>query len=247
MLSLAAVITAGAFVVAASVIRNVGVGEPVTLTQLQREEKARMDGELLPSHLPAAVERETREVVAVEPRPGVELVSPLESFLLARPGSPLLLLPLERAEKYVPTPENLAVWVGSVPEFADIDVATIEWTDDLRHLWGVCRQHQALRAFILEYQERERERWAAREQSVALEAELEPVLGFISVHYGDDAELWQLINAYSGDVIDEIYAEGEHADRGDEVESRWDLQRALTLAGSPSFYAVADTILGGSR
>ena len=231
------VILAVAFAVAAGVVWNVKASPPPA--QLEREVKTRSDE---PSLFPDLVEVTTREDVAEESRPTVEPRSPLEIFLAANPGSPLRLLPPDRAAKYMPTRENLVVWIESVDELDEVDVDAIEWTDDLRYLWGACREHMALRSFILDHQERERDRWQNREQSVSLEAELGSVRQFMDRGLGHDAEVWRLLSLYSDEVAAEIRNDGEDAANGDDPASRWDLFSALVDAGAPSFDALVETL-----
>ena len=100
----------------------------------------------------------------------------------------------------------------------------------------------ALRNFILEHQDRERERWQNREQSVSLEAELGPVRAFMDRGLGHDAEVWRLISLYSDEVAVEIFDSGEDAANGDDPASRWDLFSALVDAGAPSFDALVETL-----
>lgn len=207
--------------------------------QLEREVKTRSDE---PSLLPDLVEVTTREAVAEEPSPTAEPRSPLEIFLAANPGSPLGLLPPEEAAKYLATRENLVAWVESVDELDDIDVDAIEWTDDLQFLWGVCQEHMALRTYILHYQDRERERWQNREQSVSLEAELGSVRQFMDRQLGQDREVWRLISLYSDEVAAEIRNDGENAADGYDPASRWVLFSALSDAGAPLFYASVEIL-----
>ena len=184
----------------------------------------------------------TRESVSVEEQnPTVEqpLLSLLEAFLLENPGSPLGLLPPDEAAKWLATRENLIVWVASVPELDDIDVG---WDDDLRYLWGECREHMVLRSFILNHQDRERRRWLNREQSVSLEAELQPVRVFMDRRLGHDFDVWRLISLYSDQVAAEIHNDGEDAANGDDPASRWVLFSALVDAGAPSFDAIVETM-----
>jgi hypothetical protein len=164
------------------------------------------------------------------------------AFLEANHGSPLVLLPMQEAAKYLATRENLAVWVASVDELNDIDLGAIKWTDDLQHLWGICLQEQALYTFVVEHADRERQRWRDREQSVSLEAELHPVRQFMDRNLGNDSEVWRLVSLFSDEVATKIRGEGENADDGDDEESQWDLFRALAQAGSPSFDAVVETL-----
>jgi hypothetical protein len=220
------------------------------LTDLQREEDARMAGELTRPDLPPndSLQRATQRVPQgappQEPTPAVEEVpSPLETFLTDNPSSPIGLLSPEEAEKYVPTRENLIAWVSTVEEFKSVDPDAIEYDEELSYLWKICKEHQALRAFSVAYQDRERERWANGLNSVALEDELQPALSFIGAQCGNDADVWSALNAYSTEVIHQIYGEGELAEKRTDVESRWDLVRAFSAAGSPSFDAVAAILL----
>lgn len=171
-----------------------------------------------------------------------ETATAIAVFLEANPGSPLALLPIQEAAKYLATRENLVAWVASVEELGDIDLGAIKWTDDLQHLWGICQQEQALYAFVVQHSDRERRRWLDREQSVSLEAELQPVRQFMDRNLGNDSEVWRLASLFSDEVANKIRGEGENADDGDDEESRWDLFRALAQAGSPSFDAVVETL-----
>ena len=211
------------------------------LTQLQIEEGAPTARQLAPIADPVTP---TREVVALEPSPAVEPRSSLEIFLAANPGSPLSLLPPDEAAKYVPSRENFVAWNSTVTAYQDVDFEAVEYDEELAHIWKLCKEHQALRAFCVKYQDRERERWAASLPSIALENELQPALSFIRAQFGDDAEVWSAINAHSHDVIEQIRGEGGAAAVRDDVGSRWALIRALSAAGRPSFDAVGE-ILGG--
>ena len=166
----------------------------------------------------------------------------LADFLKENPASPLGLLVPENAEMYLASTESLQTWASTVDQLTERDTSQVDMD-----LWQICREHMALRFFIVSYQNRERTRWAAHERSVSLETELQPVQNFIQAHYGDDAELWRLINAYSTEVIDQIHSEGVYPNRGDDVQSTWDLQSALVHAGAPAFDAVVAIILGDTR
>ena len=218
--------------------------EPLTLSTVQEQrtletEAARQGDELLGEG--PVTRREAQFEPGLEPDSVIEPPSDLEVFLAANPGSPLGLLPSERAELYLGTEESLRIWTSSVDELAGRDTSQVDM-----ELWQLCREHMALRYFIVGYQGRERARWASHEHSISLETELQPALGFIQAHYGDDAELWRLINAYSTEVVDQIHGEGEYANR-DDVQSRWDLHSALVHAGEPAFDAVVAIILGDTR
>ncbi len=234
------VILAVAFAVAVGVVPYVwSVRASPPPTPLEREVKTRSEE---PPLLPDLVELTTREAVAEEPGLAAESGSPLEIFLAANPGSPLGLLPPDEAARWMPTRENLVVWVTSVDELDDVDVDAIEWTDDLRYLWGVCREQMALYSFVVHYQDREVRRWHDKEQSVSFEAELMSVGRFMDRHIGNDPEVWRLTSLYTNEVSDKIRGEGEHAgDRGD-VKSCWDLHAALVRAGAPSFDAMVELL-----
>lgn len=142
------------------------------------------------------------------------------------PGSPLALLPLEAAERYLPTPENLQIWIDGIDELSD--VGTPEWTPELRDAWGICCEHFALRTFVLTYEDREAERAAAGKPSVSLEAELRDISVFEAQHVGD---MGNALNDYSLGV------------KG----GRDALLLALIEAGKPAFLAVAEILREGTN
>jgi len=195
------------------------------------------DLEVAPAELVDAGQR--RELADVELS---ECAAPSEPGAWSpEPGTPAALLPPEERAKYEPTCESLEAWVASVPE---LEGRGVEWNEDVRYLWGLCRQHQALRAFTIGHQERELERWRNREQSVPLWAELQPARAFLDRHVGDVEEVWSLVERYDLDVAEQIRGEGDDADRRDDVDSRWELLRALSRAGRPSFDAAVETLTG---
>ncbi len=186
--------------------------------------------------------------IAVEAQRSQPIPLPaIVAFLQTNPGSPLALLPMQEAAKYLATRKNLAAWVASVDELDDIDLGSIEWTEDLQRLWGICQQEQALYTFVVEHADRERQRWRDREQSVSLEAELHPVRQFMDQNLGNDSEVWRLVSLFSDEVAAKIRGEGEDAGDGDDEESQWDLFRALAQAGSPSFDAVVETLRANTK
>lgn len=242
-------------IVLAGLTLNIGVPQSEPLTELQLDEAARMRGELSRPSEDAdvwLVESGRRVVVDVRGTPihGDQRVTieepstPLQLFLDENPTSPLQLLPPDEAAKYLSTRENLVEWIGTVDAFADVDVLAVEYGGELSYLWKLCKEHQALRAFCIKYQTRERERWSDGQVSVALEDELQPALGFIRAQFGDDVDVWSAIDAYSRDVIGQIYGEGDAAAMRSDVKSRWDLLRAFSDAGRPSFDAVGQILLG---
>lgn len=170
-----------------------------------------------------------------------ETATPSESW--APPaGSPFALVTLEDAEAWRATRANLIQWIESVDELDDIDVAAVEWTDDLAFVWGICREELALYSFVVGHSDRERVRWLNREQSVGLEAELAPCRSFMDRHVGNDSKIWSLVSDYSDEVANKIRSEGEDVEDGDQEASKWKLLRVLAEAGSPSFDAVVDLL-----
>lgn len=214
------------------------------LTQLQIEEGAPTARQLAPIADPVTP---TREVVALEPSAAVESHSPLERFLLVNPGSPLSLLPVDEATKYLPTRENFIAWNLTVDEYDAYDLEALPYTGELAYSWKLCKEHQALRAFCLDYEDREFERWLAGEASVALEDELQPVAGYIATQLEDGAEVWDAINVYSSDAIEHIRAWGEETDSRSRPPSWSKLFRVLSENGTAPWYAVRDVILKGPK
>lgn len=214
----------------------------VVPASLQLEEGARMPADDLPLAELAVATRESVWVEELNPTVEQPLLSLLEAFLLENPGSPLGLLPPDEAAKYLATRENLIVWVASVDELDDIDLDAVEWTDDLQHLWGICRQEQALYSFVLRHSAREFARWSGREQSISLEAELQSVRQFMDRNLGNDSEIWSLVSDYSDEVANKLRGEGAKAKDTDYEPSMWKLYSSLVNAGAPSFGAVIDTL-----
>ena len=215
-----------------------------TTARPRAEEKAPPDDErpVIADYDPA-----TRVPVAVQPTVPPEPLSPLETFLAANPDSPLKLLAADEAAKYLATRENFVAWNSTVDEYAHIDLEAIDYNEELAYLWQLCKEHQALRTFCMGYLSRELERWRAGASSVALEDELQPALSFIGAQFGDDAAVWDAVNAFSSDAIEQIRGEGEETDRLTNPRSRGRLNQSLVENGAAPFYAVRDVILKGPK
>ena len=160
---------------------------------------------------------------------------------LPTPGTPSSLFSIGEAAKYRPTAASLRSWMDQIPELAAVE---FEWTEELEEAWSACRQQLALRRFVLEHQRREEARFLNREQSVSLEAELQSIRPFMDRHLAQDETLWRLINLYSDEVQVLLYVEGLGSAERDNVGSKWELMRSLTVAGSDSFVNVIGLLTG---
>lgn len=157
------------------------------------------------------------------------------------PGSPLALLPLQEACKYRATRENLLAWIADVDELGDIDPESVEYSSELAYLWGICKEQQALNAYVDGYFARELGRWTVREEHVALSDELWSVGAFIERNLNTE-NVSLMVGLYSVDVLDQIHGDGFDAGKYENRGAWSALRETLLRAGSPSFDAVV-TIL----
>lgn len=162
-------------------------------------------------------------------------------------GSPVRLFEPETWESWAPTKESCVRWYSSVPEFEDFDAEQWDaaWAlPKFQSAWETIREHQALRLFIITYEEREQARWDQHRTSIALEEEIRPVSGFIDREFGADGELWDAISSFSGEVVDRLWMRGEDADRGAGPASKEDVRSLLTLHSSAPFRSTSafDTV-----
>lgn len=159
------------------------------------------------------------------------------------PGSPLALLPLEEALRWRATKENLVSWFGTVPGFEDVRWDDVGYDAELATPWTICREQQALKAFVGGYLDRQLERWEQRLDPLSLTEELGPVRSGFMEKYTNSQDVWDALDALSVDALEHVHSEGYRATQRGSVESRWDLHAALREAGRPSWDAVVEILL----
>lgn len=191
--------------------------------------------------------REGIPELPLNPNPAANRLVPEAEVWSPPEGSPVRLMAPDIWKVWEPTEKSAHDWYLTVKEF---DGMTQEQWDrawslpKFREAWVDIREQVGLRHFIIQYRERERDRWTLREPSLSLEGELQPCRRFIDEHFGDTDEFWGLVNSYSTEVADQIWAHGESVGQQDAPDSMWPLHRTLVGNATAPFELVAELLRG---
>lgn len=177
--------------------------------------------ELDPANLLAVGHRQSVQGDAREADPA----APAELQPPEAPASPAQLHPAEVAAFYEPTKENFDKWVA---EMQRADVADLLWkAPGMQDAWQKIQECRAISTFVVEYEDRELERWRNHQNSIPLEQDLGVFMPWLLEKSPDPAALRTLMDEYSRAAIRRIWTIGEDVEVTDDSTPRWALNEGI--------------------
>lgn len=138
---------------------------------------------------------------------------------MPNPGTPCALFGPDWYKYFEPTKVNFIKWFQSV-EFGEegrlVDPTYLaelyDTTPSAKETFGLLRQHQALRQFIVGYQKEVFDAYIDFKEVTPLTIRLEPIRAYLEKHYSWDEELWANIGVYDLSVTDRMREAGTNAE-----------------------------------
>jgi len=140
-------------------------------------------------------------------------------------AGPASLFPIERREHFAPTKEQFVEWstMSGYP-LAKVEAA---WSiPGVKESWGYIQQTRVMRTFLVEYRNREEDRYKDGESSVPLWNELGIYTSWFEMQ-GIGEEASRLIRNYEEAVVEQIWLAGDISPDLDDAEDRWELYHLL--------------------
>lgn len=154
-------------------------------------------------------------------------------------GGPILLLQEEDRAYFLPTRETFVAWlVEDCRQPEELVVAAWEM-EGVQDAWAVMQEKRALQAFIVEYQEREHERWRKLQASIPLLSELGDQISWFD-RVEDPHLFTHMLSQYSAEAISMLWVAGDDVGQLDDPASLWQLMAFMSEL--PKVNAAAETI-----
>jgi len=143
----------------------------------------------------------------------------IEELWSPNPHTPCALFGPDWYNYFEPTKDNFIKWFQSV-EFGEegklVDPAYLaelyDTTPSAEEAFGLLRQHQALRQFIVGYQKEVFDAYIDFKEVTPLTVRLEPIRAYLEKHYSWNEELWANVDAYDLSVTDRMQEAGTNAE-----------------------------------